>query len=156
MPRVNSPSIPLNGIFAVAKPSGMTSMAVVETIQKLFTDSPLFMEAEALEKLRAKTGKKKIKLQRKIGNVKAGQGGTLDPLADGVLVIGISKGTKSLGRFLDCTKEYKTIGLLGCETDSYDSEGARVRIAPWKNITREQVEATLNRFRGPIKQVPPM
>ncbi|KIO26265.1 hypothetical protein M407DRAFT_24482 [Tulasnella calospora MUT 4182] len=156
MPKVNNPSIPLSGIFAVAKPSGMTSMAVVETIQKLFSDSPLFMEAEALEKQRSKTGKKKIKLQRKIGPVKVGQGGTLDPLADGVLVVGVSKGTKSLGRFLHCTKEYKTIGLLGCETDSYDSEGARVRTASWKHITREQVEATLAGFRGPIKQVPPI
>ncbi|KAG9045141.1 hypothetical protein FS837_006975 [Tulasnella sp. UAMH 9824] len=156
MPKVNNPSIPLSGIFAVAKPSGMTSMAVVETVQKLFGDSPLFVEAESLEKQRSKTGKKKTKLQRKIGPVKVGQGGTLDPLADGVLVVGVAQGTKSLGRFLHCTKEYKTIGLLGCETDSYDSEGARVRIAPWNHITREQVEATLARFRGPIKQVPPI
>ncbi|KAG8952190.1 hypothetical protein FRC00_006869 [Tulasnella sp. 408] len=113
MPKVNNPSIPLSGIFAIAKPSGMTSMAVVETVQKLFSDSPLFVEAESLEKQRSKTGQKKMKLQRKIGPVKVGQGGTLDPLADGVL-------------------------------------------APWQNITREQVEATLARFRGPIKQVPPI
>lgn len=85
MPKVINPSIPLSGIFAVAKPSGMPSMAVVETIQKLFSDSPLFMEAEALEKQRATSGKKKAKLQRKMGTVKVGQGGTLDPLADGVL-----------------------------------------------------------------------
>ncbi len=46
--------------------------------------------------------------------------------------------------------------LLGCETDSYDSEGARVRTAPWRHVTREKVEDVLSQFRGKIQQAPPM
>jgi len=80
----------------------------------------------------------------------------LDPLADGVLVIGIGKGTKKLSEFLDCVKEYHTTCLLGCETDSYDSEGAQVRVAPWKHVTREMVEEALSQFRGSIEQTPPI
>lgn len=53
-------------------------------------------------------------------------------------------------------QDYKTVGLLGCETDSYDSDGARVRLAPYKHVTREIFEQSLSRFRGNIKQVPPM
>ena len=53
-------------------------------------------------------------------------------------------------------QEYRTIGLLGCATDSYDSEGKRVRNAPFKHITKEKIEAVLQRFRGEIKQLPPM
>lgn len=53
-------------------------------------------------------------------------------------------------------QEYKTTCLLGCETDSYDSEGAQVRVAPWRHVTRENVESALNAFRGEIMQTPPM
>jgi tRNA U55 pseudouridine synthase TruB len=53
-------------------------------------------------------------------------------------------------------KEYRTTCLLGCETDTYDSEGARVRVAPWRHVTREQVEISLGKFRGDIAQAPPM
>ncbi|KAI0046157.1 pseudouridine synthase [Auriscalpium vulgare] len=74
----------------------------------------------------------------------------------GVLVIGVGKGTKKLNDFLDCAKEYSTTCLLGCETDSYDSEGARVRTAPWRHVTREKVESALDKFRGPIQQAPPI
>lgn len=80
----------------------------------------------------------------------------MDPLADGVLVVGVGKGTKKLGDFLDCVKEYRTTCLLGCETDSYDSEGAQVRVAPWRHVTREQVQKALDEFRGEIMQAPPI
>lgn len=53
-------------------------------------------------------------------------------------------------------QEYRTTCLLGCETDTYDSEGARVRTAPWKHVTREQVESALTQFCGEIQQTPPM
>jgi len=53
-------------------------------------------------------------------------------------------------------QEYQTTCLLGCETDSYDSEGARVRLAPWRHVTRELVENALGKFRGEIDQTPPM
>jgi tRNA pseudouridine55 synthase len=45
---------------------------------------------------------------------------------------------------------------LGCETDTYDSEGARVRTAPWRHLTRDKVEDVLVQFRGEIQQTPPM
>jgi tRNA pseudouridine55 synthase len=47
-------------------------------------------------------------------------------------------------------------GLLGSSTDSYDSEGKRVRSAPFAHVTRDKVEAVLDGFRGQIKQFPPM
>lgn len=53
-------------------------------------------------------------------------------------------------------QEYRTTALLGCETDSFDSQGAVVRVAPWKHITREKVEEALGTFRGEIMQTPPM
>ena len=58
-----------------------------------------------------------------------------------------------LVRFL---QEYRTVGILGCSTDSYDSEGAIVDTAPWEHLTREDVENVLDRFRGEILQMPPM
>ena len=45
---------------------------------------------------------------------------------------------------------------MGCETDTYDSEGKQVRVAPWHHVTREQVEKALEQFKGEIEQVPPM
>ncbi|KAI0064547.1 pseudouridine synthase [Artomyces pyxidatus] len=149
MPKVPS-TLPLSGLFGVIKPSGPTSMHIVNQLKTLVEKSRLFVEAEKLEK-----GAKKRK-RRGGGNVKIGQGGTLDPLADGVLVVGVGKGTKRLNDFLDCSKEYRTTCLLGCETDTYDSEGARVRVAPWRHVTQEKVETALAKFRGEIQQAPPI
>ncbi|KAH9009693.1 pseudouridine synthase [Lactarius hengduanensis] len=144
-----SPTLPLSGLFGVVKPSGPTSMHVVNQLKKLVNDSRLFVHKEKLEKTAGKRRTRK-------DNVKIGQGGTLDPLADGVLVVGVGKGTKRLNDFLDCTKEYRTTCLLGCETDTYDSEGARVRTAPWRHVTRDKVEDALGQFRGDIQQTPPI
>ena len=55
-----------------------------------------------------------------------------------------------------CAQEYRATGLLGCSTDSYDSDGRRVRSAPFQHVTREKVEAVLDQFRGEIKQLPPI
>ncbi|KAI0263345.1 pseudouridylate synthase 4 [Gloeopeniophorella convolvens] len=142
-------SLPLSGLFGVTKPSGPTSMHIVNQLKRLVSNSRLFVEADKPEKM---AGKRKTRKDR----VKIGQGGTLDPLADGVLVVGVGKGTKRLNDFLDCAKEYRTTCLLGCETDSYDSEGARVRTAPWRQVTREKVEDALAQFRGEIQQAPPI
>jgi tRNA pseudouridine55 synthase len=80
MPKVALGSLPISGLFAVAKPSGPTSMAVVETIKQLVCQSRLFVEES---KLAGKGGKKRKHKHRDM--IKIGQGGTLDPLADGVL-----------------------------------------------------------------------
>ncbi|KAI0374878.1 pseudouridylate synthase 4 [Pilatotrama ljubarskyi] len=152
MPK-DAQSGPISALFGVVKPSGPTSMAVVNDVKQLVANSPLFVEESKLAE-KAKNPGKRGRFRRDA--VKIGQGGTLDPLADGVLVIGVGKGTKKLSEFLDCVKEYRTTCLLGCETDTYDSEGKQVRAAPWHHVTREQVEKALEQFRGEIEQVPPI
>lgn len=88
--------------------------------------------------------------------LKIGHGGTLDPLATGVLIAGIGKGTKELSNFLDCMKTYETVLLFGVATDTYDRVGKVVGHAPYEHITREKVEKALEAFRGKIMQRPPI
>ena len=88
--------------------------------------------------------------------MKIGHGGTLDPLATGVLVTAVGKGTKQLNDFLGCTKTYEAVVVFGAETDSYDRVGKVVRRAPYEHITREAVEEALGRFRGRVMQYPPV
>ncbi len=88
--------------------------------------------------------------------MKIGHGGTLDPLATGVLVAGVGEGTKQLQGFLECTKSYETVVLFGVATDTYDVEGKVVGRAPFAHITRESVEKALESFRGNIMQKPPL
>ncbi|KAF9454560.1 pseudouridine synthase [Macrolepiota fuliginosa MF-IS2] len=154
MPKVSIPTLPLSGLFGIVKPSGPTSMSVLTDIKKLAGKSRIFVEADKLGK--PDQSKKHSRKRSRFDSVKIGQGGTLDPLADGVLVIGVGRGTKHLNQFLDCTKEYYTTCLLGCETDTYDNEGKRVRLAPWHHVTREKVEAALPKFTGEISQTPPI
>jgi tRNA pseudouridine55 synthase len=86
--------------------------------------------------------------------VKLGHGGTLDPMATGVLIVGVGKGTKELGKFLECTKSYECVVLFGAATDSYDAVGKVVSQADYAHVTRELVEEKLNDFRGDIMQKP--
>lgn len=85
-----------------------------------------------------------------------GHGGTLDPLATGVLIVGIGRGTKYLNTFLGCTKTYETTVLFGKSTDTYDVAGKIVAEKPTSHITKVLVEQNLEKFRGEIKQVPPI
>lgn len=85
-----------------------------------------------------------------------GHGGTLDPLATGVLIVGLGRGTKSLQDFLYCTKTYETVVLFGKSTDTYDVAGKIVATAATDHITRDMVGEKLAAFRGKIKQVPPI
>ncbi|MDI1294947.1 MAG: tRNA pseudouridine(55) synthase TruB [bacterium] len=88
------------------------------------------------------------------GKCKVGHGGTLDPLATGVLPIAIGEATKLAGRMLDSDKIYDfTIGF-GVQTDTLDLEGVAVATSDVRP-TPAQVEAVLARFIGPIEQVPP-
>lgn len=89
------------------------------------------------------------------GKVKVGHGGTLDPLAEGVLPIALGEATKLCGRMLDARKAYAFTVRFGAETDTLDLEGqviARSDVLPH----RAAVEAVLPRFTGPIEQVPPI
>ncbi len=85
---------------------------------------------------------------------KVGHGGTLDPLASGVLPIAIGEATKLAGRMLDATKAYEfTIGF-GAQTDTLDAEGKVVATSDIRPTT-DQVQSVLTSFTGAIEQVPP-
>ena len=86
--------------------------------------------------------------------VKIGHGGTLDPLAEGVLPIALGEATKLAGRMLDATKVYAFTIAFGEETETLDAEGAVVETNPLRPSLAE-VEAVLPRFTGAIEQVPP-
>ena len=92
--------------------------------------------------------------QAGFGKVKVGHGGTLDPLATGVLPIGIGEATKLCGRMLDASKVYEFTVQFGRETDTLDLEGkviAQSDVRP----TYAELADILSRFTGPIEQVPP-
>ncbi len=88
--------------------------------------------------------------------VKMGHGGTLDPLAAGVLILGIGRGTKELKSFIECTKTYETVVLFGASTDTYDRVGRVLKRRPYDEITRAKVEEALEGFRGTFQQMPPL
>jgi tRNA pseudouridine55 synthase len=89
------------------------------------------------------------------GKAKVGHGGTLDPLASGVLPVAIGEATKLAGRMLDSDKVYEfTIGF-GVETDTLDGEGQAIASSEVRP-TLAEVETVLPRFTGPIEQVPPV
>ena len=89
------------------------------------------------------------------GKFKVGHGGTLDPLATGVLPIALGEATKLSGRMLDADKGYDfTIGF-GVQTDTLDAEGVSVATSDVRPA-RGAIEAVLPRFTGPIEQVPPV
>jgi len=90
----------------------------------------------------------------KYGKFKVGHGGTLDPLATGVLPIAIGEATKLAGRMLDSDKVYDFTIAFGTQTDTLDREGKAIATSDVRP-TLAQVEAVLPRFTGPIEQVPP-
>jgi len=88
------------------------------------------------------------------GKWKVGHGGTLDPLATGVLPIAIGEATKLAGRMLDSDKIYDFTIAFGAQTDTLDLEG-KVIAQSDRRPTLIEVEAMLPRFTGPIEQAPP-
>jgi tRNA pseudouridine55 synthase len=97
---------------------------------------------------------KRVLRQAGFGKVKVGHGGTLDPLASGVLPIALGEATKLCGRMLDAAKEYVFTVQFGAETDTLDLEGEVVAHSAHRP-TLAEVAAVLPRFTGPIEQVPP-
>lgn len=87
---------------------------------------------------------------------KVGHAGTLDPMATGLLVVCIGRGTKHVDRYMGMAKEYSGTLRLGQGTPSYDAETEVQEEAPWQHITDEQLEAAKQQFIGHIQQVPPM
>lgn len=88
------------------------------------------------------------------GKAKVGHGGTLDPLATGVLPIAIGEATKLAGRMLDSAKIYDFTIRFGEQTDTLDAEGVTIATSDTRP-TRDALAAVLPRFTGPIAQVPP-
>ena len=104
----------MNGVFAVYKPSGITSAKFIETIQNKFTKSEVFAKdlQEMKDKIRSDLSRdrkwKPQKIEKKIAStkVKIGHGGTLDPLASGILVVGVGLGTKNYNTILLSVKRH--------------------------------------------------
>jgi tRNA pseudouridine55 synthase len=123
------------GVLIVDKPVGPTSFEVVRRVRR------------ALSRLRG---------DRKPRDLKVGHGGTLDPLASGVLPVCLGEATKLAAFLLDADKEYVATVRFGAETDTLDAAGRVLREAPAGHLSASDVEAALAGFRGPIQQVPPM
>ena len=96
-----------------------------------------------------------IKAKRVMNAKKAGHTGTLDPFATGLLPLCFGEATKFSQDLLEADKTYEATVHLGIRTDTGDTEGEAIETLP-VDVTIEQIEAALARFRGPILQVPPM
>jgi tRNA pseudouridine55 synthase len=112
------------GLVIVDKPGGMTSHDVVGRCRRLF------------------------------GTRKVGHAGTLDPMATGVLVIGIERATKILGLITGTDKSYAATIRLGQTTSTEDAEGDVLQTVPAGHVTDEQIAAAVSALRGAIDQVP--
>jgi tRNA pseudouridine55 synthase len=121
-------------VLVVDKPRGPTSFAVCKQVQ------------QALARLWNTPARR----------LKVGHGGTLDPMASGVLPICVAEGTKLAPFLLDADKEYEATLRFGAETDTLDAEGQVVATAPIDGLSAAAMEAALGAFRGAIVQVPPM
>ena len=113
-----------DGLIVVDKPAGMTSHDVVARIRRL-----------------AKT--------RRVGH-----GGTLDPMATGVLIIGVNRATRLLTYVIGSRKSYTATIRLGQSTITDDAEGEVTATTPAAHVTDEAIRAGLDRQRGDIDQVP--
>jgi len=117
---------PVNGVFLLDKPLGLSSNHALQRVRRLFDAN------------------------------KAGHTGSLDPLATGVLPICLGEATKFSQFLLDAEKGYRSTFSLGLRTESGDVDGGEVSRIDASNITREQIEQAVETFRGDIQQVPSM
>ena len=115
---------PPPGLVIVDKPSGMTSHDVVSRVRRAF------------------------------GTRKVGHAGTLDPMATGVLVLGIERGTKLLGHLALGTKSYAATIRLGESTTTDDAEGETVETADASGVDPEALRRGVARLTGDIQQIP--
>src|SRR5512137_2192048 len=116
----------MNGFFVIDKPAGITSHDVVSRVRRI------------------------------LGTRKVGHTGTLDPFATGVLPVAVNDGTKAIPFLDEGTKSYEAVMQLGVNTDTLDLTGTVLREAEWRGVTRASLDTVLDRFRGPITQIPPM
>jgi len=116
----------LNGILNVDKPTGITSMDVVRRV-------------------------KRASDQERIGH-----GGTLDPMATGVIPICLGQATRMMEYLVSGTKQYKAQITFGVETTTYDKLGEIIQTKKVKQITYKNLLDITDRFTGEIEQIPPM
>src|SRR5580658_2472023 len=114
-----------DGLVIVDKPGGMTSHDVVARIRRL------------------------------AGTRRVGHAGTLDPMATGVLVVGVEKATRLLGHLTLTEKEYDATIRLGQSTDTDDAEGQITSATSAAGITTGRLNAGMAALRGEISQIPP-
>ena len=95
------------------------------------------------------------RLRRVFGTRRIGHGGTLDPMATGVLPVFVGRATRGVEFFEHAEKTYETVLRLGLTTDTEDITGTVLTEVP-VSVTDEQVEGALESFRGEIMQLPPM
>jgi tRNA pseudouridine55 synthase len=113
-----------DGLVVVDKPAGMTSHDVVS------------------------------RLRRILGTRKVGHAGTLDPMATGVLLVGVERATRLLGRLALTDKAYDATIRLGSSTVTDDAEGEELTSADASGVTDDAIEAALAPLRGEIEQRP--
>jgi len=95
-------------------------------------------------------------IRRSLRTKRVGHGGTLDPLATGVLVIAVGKATRLLPYLMLEPKRYSFRLAFGVSTNTQDAEGAVIEEKDASAVSREDLERVLLAFRGEIRQVPPM
>lgn len=115
---------PEPGLVIVDKPAGMTSHDVVARCRRVF------------------------------GTRKVGHAGTLDPMATGVLVVGIERATKILGLLTATDKSYAATIRLGQTTSTEDADGQMLRTVSAEHLTDAEIEAAVAGLRGEIDQIP--
>lgn len=116
----------MDGILIVNKPTGITSHDVVDFIRRKFNI-------------------------RRVGHT-----GTLDPMAQGVLVILLGKATKLANKFIEEDKEYLAKLFLGRRTDTQDATGKVIEEKLIDNVEMDSIKAAFKKFLGEIEQIPPM
>ena len=96
------------------------------------------------------------KIRNITGERKVGHGGTLDPFAEGVLIVGTGNDTKLLQSISAADKTYEATLKLGELTDTLDNEGVIIETAPLPILDKNQIVIAINNFSGKQKQIPPM
>jgi tRNA pseudouridine55 synthase len=95
-------------------------------------------------------------IRRKLQVRKVGHCGTLDPIATGLLLITVGRGTKVQDLLMSEDKEYVGTFVLGVTTDTQDCQGEVIQCRPVPDLNENQIRAAFEKFRGDFYQVPPM
>ena len=96
------------------------------------------------------------KIRSQIKPAKVGHAGTLDPFAEGILMLCTGEFTKRVGTFMDKEKEYIAKIRLGEETDTLDLTGKVIKTSDIYELTRDKILKVIQQFVGVVKQEPPM